>query len=124
MAYVSKEKKQKIVVAAKKIIPADWKVTFSVRHHSTIIATISQVPASVQNDFIVSEHNSDPAKPNVNVFYLEKSFKGKTLEKLRDLLEALNTDNFDNSDIMTDYFHVGHHVEIQFGKWNKPAIFI
>jgi hypothetical protein len=38
-------------------------------------------------------------------------------EKISD---ALNLDNFDKSDSMTDYFHVGHYVDINVGKWNKP----
>ena len=29
---------------------------------------------------------------------------------------------FDNSDIMTDYFHVKHYVSINVGQWNKPYI--
>jgi len=120
MAYVSKEKKQKIVAAAKEVIPADWKVTFSVRHHMTIVATIQKAPASALGD-LIGEHHGE--RPYVNIYHLDTGFKGDTLEVLQKLKTALNTDNFDKSDIMTDYFHVGHYVEIQFGRWDKPPVF-
>lgn len=38
------------------------------------------------------------------------------------IFAALNTDNFDKSDIQTDYFHVGHYVDVQLGRWNKPFV--
>jgi len=36
------------------------------------------------------------------------------------IFEALNIDNFDESDIMTDYFHVGHYVNVNVGSFDKP----
>lgn len=33
---------------------------------------------------------------------------------------ALNTDNYDNSDVQTGYFDVGHYVELRIGRWDKP----
>ena len=36
------------------------------------------------------------------------------------MIQALNTDNHDNSDIQTDYFDVGHYVELNIGTWEKP----
>lgn len=120
MAYVSKEKKAKIVLAAKAIIPKGWKVTFSVEHHMSIVATIQKAPASVLDDCLF-EHSGTPG---VNEFHLPAQWKGETLKVLENLRDALNTDNFDKSDIMSDYFHVGHYVTIQFGRWNKRTEFV
>ena len=124
MAYVSKEKKAKILAAFKALnLPKPWKITFSVDHHSTMVATIQKAPASVIDDYIFdSEHHE--TRLSVNEYYIEKSFRGETLEILEQLKAILNIDNFDNSDIMSDYFHVGHYITIQFGRWDKPCEFI
>jgi hypothetical protein len=37
-------------------------------------------------------------------------------------VRALNCDNYDNSDSMTDYFDVGHYVDLNIGKWDKPFV--
>jgi hypothetical protein len=44
----------------------------------------------------------------------------KATEVLKNINNVLNTDNFDESDSMTDYFHVGHYVSISIGSWDKP----
>ena len=31
-------------------------------------------------------------------------------------------DFFNNDDIMTDYFHRSHYIDINIGSWNKPYI--
>lgn len=122
MAYVSKETKATLVAEAKKVIPKDWKVTFSVRHHSTIIATIQQAPKSVLDDYL--EPLAEGERPYINIYYIDRTFKGATLEILQKLYRALNVGNYDNSDPMTDYFDTGWYSEINFGRWNKAPIFI
>ena len=86
MAYVSKEKKAKIVEAFKALnLPKPWKITFSVDHHSTMVATIQKAPASVRDDYIFRpEQQSD--KIYVNEYHIDKSFKGETLSRLCDAL--------------------------------------
>lgn len=124
MAYVSKEKKAKIVAAFKALnLPKSWKITFLINHHSTMIATIQKAPASVIDDYIFNPERHEN-RLCVDEYYLEKSFKGETLEILEKLKAVLNTDNFDKSDIMSDYFHVGHYITINFGHWDKPCEFI
>lgn len=112
MAYVSKEKKAKIVAAAKPILAKyGMKATFSVNHHSTIVCTI----VSGKLEFAGHEE--------VNEYYLDRQFSGDKLQFMTELTEALNTDNYDNSDIQTDYFDVGHYVRINIGKYNKNYVF-
>ena len=123
MAYVSKEKKAKIVAAVKAAkLPKEWKITFAVDNHTSIVATIRQAPASVLDDYLGELHSD--GMPHVNEYHLDKLYKGKTLAALTKLLAALNTDNFDHSDSQSDYFHVGHYVDISFGRWDKPCTFV
>lgn len=120
MAWVNQKKKAKLVKAAKAVLPKDWKVSFAVQNHSTIVATINEAPEAVKADFI----GPDEDGLFVNPYHLSLAWQGATAETLEKLIAALNTDNHDNSDSMTDYFDVGHYVSIQFGKWNKPTKFI
>ena len=121
MAYMNQENKKRLATLAKAVLPSDWKVSFSVKHNSGITATISKAPASVMADYI---SNTEYKRPQVNIYHLEKSWKGETLKTLEKLNQALHTGNHNRSDIQSDYFDVGWYVDIEFGKWNKPCEFI
>ena len=123
MAWMNQERKAELVAAAKAVLPADWKVSFGVRNHSTIVATIKQAPKTVLADYKKCVENSDP-NPSVNIYHIDNQWQGKTLEILKKLNTALHKGNHNNSDIMTDYFDVGWYVDIGFGKWDKPCLFV
>lgn len=118
MAYVSQEKKKKIAEKLKTVMPKEYKYSLAVRHSSTIVLTIAKGPAPE-----LSEDSKAALEKrgylDINQYHLERQAQGKTLEFLKKANEALNTDNFDESDAMTDYFHVGHYVNIRFGRWDK-----
>ena len=118
MAYMNQEKKRVIAINLKKILPKGWKVSLGVRNHSTICCTIKSAPVNLLANF--EERQIRENHVTVNHYYLENSFEGQTLETMKQINEALNTDNFNHSDIQTDYFHVGHYVDLQIGAWNKP----
>lgn len=42
-------------------------------------------------------------------------------EVIDNIVRAINSENYDESDSMTDYFNVGYYVHLNFGKWNKPC---
>lgn len=58
----------------------------------------------------------------IHPVYLESIYTGELLETWVSIRKALNLDNYDHSDIMTDYFDVGHYVSIKIGKYEKPFI--
>jgi len=132
MAYVNKEKKAKIVAAVKAVLPKSWKATFAVRNGSGIVMTIKSSPFTLENlfgkeacDAMGEYHYIDGALGHVDVNhrYLERHIKNKeALEILKKVVKALDTDNHNNSDIMTDYFDVGHYVELQFGNYDKAYV--
>lgn len=128
MAYMNQEKKAKINTALKAIMPKDWKWSLSVRHHSTIVLTIASAPIDLLA--IVNAKCAENCKsigmdfqPNTSAeisYCWKKMFTGELLDLFSKISAALNIDNFDNSDAMTDYFHVGHYVDLHIGRWNKP----
>lgn len=126
MAYVPKEKKAKIVAAVKAVLPKGWKVTFAVRHYSTIVCTVRSAPFDLMEKMdhpsIKRGYNGETFDHiGINNYHAETYSTDKEFTKtLQKIIDALNTDNYNNSDIMTDYFDVGHYVDLRFGEWNKP----
>lgn len=143
MAYVSKEKKAKIAAALKQVVPAGWKYSLAVHNHSQIVLTIQAAPVDIIEAYVnfaaarcvlkgdnfernnLLQHAARVATDrnlDVNEYWLENQFTGELLEVFNKIRDALNTDNFDNSDVYTDYFHVGHYVGIRVGRWDKPFV--
>lgn len=129
MAYFSKEQKKaiapKIVALGKKF---GVKASLAIRDHSGVVLSIASGGIDfIQNAKDVEANNPlAPAKQfkddyiNVNVYHFENWFDGKALEYLKEAIAILNEGNYDNSDIMTDYFDKGHYVDVLIGRWDKP----
>lgn len=117
MAYVSKEMKTKLVAEIKKVMPKDWKASYAIKNYSTLVVTISKAP------IILTETFDDVRKDNqysVNEYHFQSHCKDKeVLKTLENIINAMNGQNYDNSDRMTDYFDVGYYIELQFGSWKK-----
>jgi hypothetical protein len=129
MAWMSQEKKVQIAAELKKVMPRDWKYSLGVRHHSTIVLTISSAPVdlmAVYNKRVAEswERRGDKHTPQtyaqVNEFHLDTQFSGELLDVFERIKLALNVGNHDRSDIQTDYFDVGWYVDINIGRWDKP----
>jgi hypothetical protein len=58
----------------------------------------------------------------LNHFYLQDDPRITDYCKivLKDILEMLNSYNYDDSDSMTDYFSTNFYVNLAIGKWDKP----
>jgi hypothetical protein len=127
MAYMNQEKKANIAAALKAVMPKDWKYSLAVRNHSTIVCTIKSAPLNLV-DIYTAEGCSDDVRKScidrmnvdVNPYHWEKHFEGDLLATFTKIFEALNLGNWNRSDIITDYFDVGHYVDLTFGKWDKP----
>ena len=127
MAYVNQEKKAKIKAALDEALKETGvKYTLAVRHHSTIVCNVRKGPV----DFLGNHVLTNSMLPDYNVitrgyiyvnpYHSDKQFSGDVLGIVKKILRALNTDNHDRSDIQTDYFDVGHYVELNIGTWEKP----
>lgn len=132
MAYMNQDKKKAIVAQLKKIIPLDWKWSVAVENHSTLHLNIASAPVDLIGEMRAytdpAYHNyvgKDAAKPSYaipNHHWLDNAYKGELLVLFENIKEAMMFGNHDNSDIMTDYFDVGHYISINLGKWNRPFI--
>jgi len=124
MAYITQDEKKVIAAKMKEFMPKDWKYSLSIHNHSQIICTVKSAPVDLQkelkDDMKIHLHNGSFS---VNEFHFKNHFnEGQTVELIGKIVDALNTDNYNNSDSMTDYFDVGHYVELRFGKWDQPFI--
>lgn len=131
MAYMDQAKKAKIVSKLKEVIPAGWKYSVGVRHHSTLVFTLKQAPLDLLGHVRETLKGKfyDPSN-SLNEGYLglhnnsefEKYFSGEVLCTFNKIWEALNEGNHDNSDPMTDYFDVGWYVDASIGRWDDPFL--
>lgn len=120
MAYMSQEHKKRIAKELKKVLPKDWRYTLAVKHHSSIVLNIWEGPAEIM---INGKGETAQKQYSPNEYYLAEAFQDERIGQFFiEVKKALDLDNFDNSDPTTDYFHVGHYVDINFGRWDKAYI--
>ncbi len=147
MAYMNQQKKRCIADALKKVVPKDWKYSLAVRHHSTIVMTIRSAPIDfmqmeadrlrtelrrghpcVNPDYIAAHigelERGEVEHFQLNEFQVATQFPGEIGATLAKIVAALNTGNHDNSDLMTDYFDVGHYISLRIGDYGKPFRYI
>lgn len=125
MAYMNQEKKKIIADALKAALKGEnIKYTLSVRNHSTIVMTIKESRFDwIGQKRTVSEYiTAETTHYNVNPYHYKAGLHGDELEVMTKIITALNTNNYDRSDIMTDYYECGHYVEILIGTYDKPYI--
>lgn len=119
MAHMTQEKKIKIKAALAACMPKGWKYTVAVQRGSTIVCTIRSAP----KDLVAlagDKHDIASGHYRVNHYWYASHIKNAELVgEIAPIIAALNTDNYDNSDIQTDYFDVGHYITLQFGTWDK-----
>lgn len=131
MAYMSQEKKAQIAPKVKKILKKyGVKGSLAVRNHSTLVLNIKSGEIDFLEsfnrlgaaEFRPSYNQFQPATKSIDVnpYHYQDHFDGKAKKFLSEVIPAMNDGNFDKSDIMTDYFHVGWYVGVNIGKWNKP----
>lgn len=135
MAYMDQNKKAKIAAKLKEIKGLKgWKYSLKVDNHSTILMTIRSAPFDLIEHMVdnvregtmrhessnVAQYMEERRYHQCNHYSLERLFSGEVLETMKQVVAALNTDNHDRSDIQSDYFDIGHFVNLNVGAWNKP----
>ena len=120
MAWMNQERKTALAAGLKKIMPKGWKYSLAVRHHSTLVLTISEAPIDLVAQSLCSDEQKKRGYIDVNQYRIDGVFSGKLLKTFKAIRDAMMVGNHDNSDPMTDYFDVGWYIAINVGKWDKP----
>jgi hypothetical protein len=137
MAYVSQEMKAELAPAIKTILKKyGIKGSLAVRHHSTLVLNIKSGKIDFLKNYIETTEAVRSGRPSfdmtveslrgnlqVNTYHTDSHYSGKAKKFFAEVIAAMKGPKFfDNSDAMTDYFHVSHYIDINVGKWNKPYI--
>jgi len=140
MAYMSQEKKKALTPAIKAVLKKyNAKASIAVRHHSTLVVNIKSSDLDIVSasnearlDQIERELYHNPNYyvqlddyVNVNEYWIEDTYKKhpEIVSFLTELKSAMEGDDFFNEDdIMTDYFHRSHYIDINVGSYDKPYV--
>ena len=112
MAYMNQEMKKELAPKIKDILKRhNVKGSISVDNHSQLRVTLKSGVIDFGADSINEYHyrNHFDDNPAVVAF-------------LDELVPAMNVGNFDDSDIMTDYFSVGWYTSINLGRYDAPYV--
>lgn len=127
MAYMSQDRKKRIAAELKKVVPSDWKYTLSVQHHSQLTMTIRKGPEALMIEpeswrygEFTEQHMVEGGYRDLNVYHLKSYVVPELYDTMKAILDTLNLENYDNSDVMSDYFDVGYYVELNIGSYDKP----
>lgn len=124
MAYVSQELKKSLTPMIKTICKKyGVKATLAVNHHSTLVLNIKEGKIDFIRNLVGGDMVRQDAKKfgiQVNPYHYMNHFEGEAQSFLSEVIPAMHVGNWDNSDLMTDYFDVGWYVSVNVGAWNKP----
>jgi hypothetical protein len=140
MASMNQDRKKELTPAIKAVLKKyGIKGSIAVQHGTTLIVNIKEGSIDfVGNHNAIIEEGNKHAKIvgrtqghlvtdgyiQVNEYHLDRGYTGKALSFLKELKDAMNKGNFNKSDSMTDYFHVGWYTDINIGQWDKGYKFI
>ena len=120
---MNQEKKQKISSKLKPVLKKyGLKGSLSVRNHMTLVLNVTAGSIDFVSNMnrVVGRQTFASDSIQVNHYWYHEHFDGVAKKALREIIDAMNTDNHDRSDIQSDYFDVGHYIDVNIGKWNKP----
>lgn len=135
MAYITKEE-VKAKNEALKALNKEYgvKARFSGSNSSTLLLKVTEGEIDFISDFcdmikirntvfepeVIIENAKRTAYIQANQYYLDTQFSDVTLEYLQKAYKIMLQGHFDDSDIMTDYFHCAWYNHIHIGSWDKP----
>ena len=115
MAFITTEEVKEIRNNIKKAFPAKegWKFSITKEHYSKVNLYIMEAPYGITKQ--VKGYES------VNHFYIEssKDYSDRKKTDLMKMYAILSANHWDESDIMTDYFHCAYYMSMGIGKWDK-----
>lgn len=138
MAYVSQEDKKRIAPGIKAVLKKyGMKGTIAVRHHMSLVVTLKSgkldlIGSAQRHEDMIAQREGRESYPvreslQVNPYWCDRQAEEVGDIEIgnfyKELIAAMKGDQyFDESDMMTDYFHCSHYIDIDAGKWDKPYI--
>ena len=125
MAYFSQEQKKQLSPAIKAICKKyGIKASIAVDNGATLVLNIKSGKIDFIGNFQETTNKSvdNDGCLSINPYWFKEHFSGEAKDFLTEVLVAMNIGNFDNSDIQSDYFHVGWYTDISIGRWDRPYI--
>lgn len=115
MAYIDSKQVKQMRDELKKMFATKlgWKLSIINEHNTNIHVYIMEAPIDLSVD---CPHN-DPEHFSINTYNTNKYIHKIIYDGI---INIINKGNYDNSDILTDYFDVGWYINIYVGKWDKP----
>ena len=112
MAYITVEqvKKMRQKIRAEFLTKKGWKISVRRDRCSSVFVDILEAPIKF----------TDKDYEQVNPYYINDHYQGWPKNALLKIKEIINDGNFDKSDSMTDYYHVGWYAWISIGRWDAP----
>lgn len=114
MAYISTEEVKVIREELKKNFPSrlGWKLSIVRRDYLSLSISIINAPIELRND----QNNS---YESVNQYWLESRENKESVLVLKKIFEIANKNNYDRSDVQSDYFDVGYYLNLSIGHFGK-----
>lgn len=98
MAYISQDEKKAIAAQVKAILPKGWKVSFSIKQHSTLICTIREMP---KTDFVALGHESSRREVILDSLTI---YESGDHERAKRYFDNLVFDDFDGNEFEHDFW--------------------
>jgi hypothetical protein len=133
MAYMSQENKKELAPGIKAVLKKyGMKGTIGVRHHSTLVVRIKSGDLNMMREINRADREMRESHPHLNEYqprdyanlsqHSSSKYQGIVGQFINELIDAMMIGNFDNSDIMSDYHHVGWYIDINIGDYATPYI--
>ena len=115
MAYISTEEIKVIREELKKNFPSrlGWKLSIVRRDYLSLSISIIKAPFELRND-------QNNAYEQVNQYWIESRENKQSVPPLKKIFEIANKNNYNRSDVQSDYFDVGYYLNISIGHFGKP----
>lgn len=143
MAYVSQEDKKMLSPAIKAVLKKyDMKGTIAIQNNMTLVVNVKQGRLDVlgswkrsalnctsfdrsnEHDVMRMKHLMEETYVTVNPYWIESQYDDQEVtDFLLELKSAMEgPEFFCEDDMMTDYFHRSHYVDINIGNYGKPFV--
>jgi hypothetical protein len=131
MAYITTAEVKEIRLALKATFGKKFKFSVTQRDGGLAVkVAIMSGPADFSNLWASkTEDDYGYGYQNINPYHITEKNYGDKVELFNEINTIIKTapakaeggrEYFDDSDSMTDYFHVAYYYDIQVGKWDKP----